>query len=287
MKGALAKAGEIDCDTSRVSLNEQKQDRVSTSLREGAVRVPAVTVAFWVTLALTGGMAQSGSAYLVQLLVPGVAVVISGIGLLAALVLQVASSRFMPWTFWLAVAQVGLFGSVAAHALQVGPGVSPLLCTAVLAVLLAVLFTAWRAAEATVSIHGVRTDRREAFYWAVVMCTFGLGTAAGDLTSVTLGLGYLESGLILAAVVALPAVARRGLGLSAVPAFWLTYLVTCALAAGLADWLATSHARGGLGLGAGPVWVVLVVLVTGFVAYMSDNPTSEGVADRDPADLVS
>jgi uncharacterized membrane-anchored protein len=269
-----------------VSLTEQKQDRASTSLRAAAVRVPALTVAFWVTLGLTAGMAESGSDYLVHLLVPGVALVISGIGLLAALVLQVASGRFVPWIFWLAVTQVGLFGSVATHALQVGLGAPAILCTALLACLLTGLFTAWRAAETTVSIHSVCTDRREAFYWAVVMCTFGLGTAAGELAAVTLDLGYLASGLIFAALVSLPAVARWRLGLSAILAFWLSYLVTCLLGASLADWLAAPDARGGLGLGAGPVSVVLVVLIAGFVAYMSDNPTSEGVADRHPADLV-
>jgi uncharacterized membrane-anchored protein len=237
-------------------------------------------------MGLTAAMAESGSDFLVRPLVPLVAVVISGIGLLAALVLQGAAGRYVPWIYWLAVTQVGLFGSVAAGALQVGLGVSPLLSTALFAALLAGTFTAWRATETTVSIHSICTTRREAFYWAVVMCTFALGTAAGELISVTLGLGYLRSGLIFAVVVGLPVAARRWLGLSATLAFWLVYLVTRLVGASLADWMGVSHARGGLDLGPGPVLLVLVVLIAGFVAYMKDNPTSEGVAEKHPADIA-
>jgi uncharacterized membrane-anchored protein len=265
--------------------NELKQDRPPTSLTEAAVRVPAMTVAFWVTMGLVAGMAESGSDFLVHQMVPVVAVVISGIGLLAVLVLQFAAGRYVPWVYWLAVALVGLFGSVAANALQVGPGVPPLLTTALFAAVLAGLFTAWRASEPTVSIHSICTSRREGFYWAVVMGTFGLGTAAGDVTAVTLDLGYLTSGLIFAVVVGLTVLARRWLGLDAILAFWLTYLGTRLLGASLADWIAVSQARGGLDLGSGPVSLVLAVVIAGFVAYLKDNPTSEGVADRHPADI--
>jgi uncharacterized membrane-anchored protein len=263
-----------------VPITELKQERPLTSLRQAAVRVPAVTVTFWITMGLTAGMAESGSDSLVHRLAPVAAVVISGIALLAALVLQFAAGRYVPWIYWLALALVGLFGAVAANAVQVGLGVPPRVSAAFLACLLAILFAFWRATETTVSIHSIYTTRREVFYWAVVMDIFALGTAAGDLTAVRLHLGYLSSAVLFAIVVAVPAAARRAFGLNSILAFWLAYIVTRLLGASLADWMGLSHAAGGLDVGAGPVSLALVVLIAGFVAYMTDNPTSEGVADK-------
>lgn len=239
-----------------------------------------MTVAFWITKGLTTGMGESTSDYLVHLMPPVTAVVIGGIALVAALVLQFAAGRYVPWIYWLTVAMVGVFGTMAADVLHVGLGVPYLVSTVFFAVSLAVVFALWYATEKTLSIHSIYTTRREIFYWAAVMTTFALGTAAGDLAAVTLHLGYLASGVMFAVVVAVPAVVQQRFGLNAILAFWLAYIVTRPLGASFADWMGVSHARGGLDLGAGPVSLALAVLIAGFVVYMTDNPTSEGVADK-------
>src|ERR1035438_700536 len=107
---------------------------------------------------------------------------------------------------------VGIFGTMAADVLHVGLGVPYIASTLFYAVVLAVVFRTWYVSEKTLSIHSIVTERREMFYWAAVLATFALGTAAGDLTAVTFGLGYFASGLMFAAVIALPAVGywRRG-----------------------------------------------------------------------------
>jgi uncharacterized membrane-anchored protein len=237
-----------------------------------------VTVTFWITMTLIAGMTETGSHYLVDLVAPVAAVAISGIALLAALVLQVAAGRYVPWVYWLAVALVGLFGTVAVDALQAGLDVPSSLSAVFLACVLAGLFALWQASETTVSIHSIYTNRREAFYWAAVMVTFGLGSAAVDLTAVTLHLGYLASGVIFAVLTGAVAAQRR-FGLNAISAFWLAYLGTRLLGGSLAYWLGAAHAERGLGLGSGRVSVALLVLVAGFVGYLKDNPATEGVAD--------
>jgi uncharacterized membrane-anchored protein len=95
-----------------------------------------------------------------------------------------------------------------------------------------------------------------------VQATFALGTAAGDLTASTLGLGYLASGTLFAAAIAAPAIARRWWGLNPVLAFWAAYVLTRPLGASFADWLAASPDRGGLDLGRYPRPVRAVVECT-------------------------
>jgi len=192
--------------------DELMQERPRASLRHGASKVPEVAVAFWLAKALTTGMGESSSDYLVHRLPPALAVALGGIALAGALALQFAARRYVPWIYWLAVAMVGVFGTMAADVLHVGLGVPYIVSTAFFAVSLTAIFALWWASEKTLSIHSIHTDRREVFYWAAVMTTFALGTAAGDMTAITLHLGYLSSGVMFAVVIAIPAVAHWRFG---------------------------------------------------------------------------
>jgi uncharacterized membrane-anchored protein len=263
-----------------VTTEETTQDPPHANLAQAAVRVPAVTVAFWVTKGLTTGMGESSSDYLVHGLPPVVAVALGGLALSGALALQFKARRYVPWIYWLAVAMVGVFGTMAADVLHVGLGVPYLVSTAFFAVCLAAVFALWYASEKTLSIHSIYTTRREVFYWAAVMATFALGTAGGDMTAVTLHLGYLASGVMFVVVVAVPAVAHRWFSLNAILAFWFAYVATRPLGASFADWMGVSTARGGLDLGAGPVSLALAILIVGFVVYMTVTATGEEVGSR-------
>jgi uncharacterized membrane-anchored protein len=256
-------------DTRPVTTDETKLARPLAVLAQSASKVPEVTVAFWITKGLTTGMGESSSDYLVHRLPPVVAVALGGIALVAALALQFAAGRYVPWIYWLAVAAVGVFGTMAADVLHVGLGIPYLVSTIFFAVSLAVIFALWYASEKTLSIHSIHTRRREAFYWAAVMTTFALGTAAGDMSAITLHLGYLWSGLMFAVVIAVPALAHWRFGMNAILAFWFAYIVTRPLGASFADWMGVSHARGGLALGAGPVGLALAGLIVVFVVYLS------------------
>lgn len=232
-------------------------------------KVPVVTAWFWIVKALTTGMGESTSDFLVHKLVPEIAVVIGGIGLVVALILQFRASRYVAWRYWLAVAMVGIFGTMAADAVHVALGVPYIASTLFYGAMLAAVFGSWYASERTLSIHSIVTPRRELFYWAAVLATFALGTAAGDLTAVTLGLGYFASGLLFAAAIAVPAIGYWRFDLNAILAFWSAYVLTRPLGASFADWLAVSHDRGGLDLGTGPVSLALAGLIALCVAYLS------------------
>lgn len=254
-------------------------------------KVPEVTAFFWVVKALTTAMGESTSDFLVHSLVPEIAVVIGGIAFCIALYIQFGKDRYVPWAYWLAVAMVGVFGTMAADVLHVGLGVPYLVSTVFYAAVLALVFRTWYRMEGTLSIHSITTQRRELFYWAAVLATFALGTAAGDLTAVTFGLGYFGSILLFGAVILIPALGYFRFGMNSILAFWFAYVLTRPVGASVADWLAVSSERGGLALGTGPVSLVLAAMIAGFVWYLTrtgrdtpaDQLTSHEPFNREPA----
>jgi uncharacterized membrane-anchored protein len=232
-------------------------------------KVPEVTAFFWIVKALTTAMGESTSDFLVHAMIPQIAVVLGGIAFTIALYIQFSKDRYVPWAYWLAVAMVGVFGTMCADVLHVGFGVPYIASTIFFAAALFAVFRTWYRSEGTLSIHSIRTPRRELFYWAAVVATFALGTAAGDLTAVTFGLGYFGSAVLFAAVIAIPALGYFRYRMNPILAFWFAYVVTRPLGASIADWLGKPSESGGLGLGLGPVSLVLAAMIAGFVAYLS------------------
>jgi uncharacterized membrane-anchored protein len=94
-----------------------------------------------------------------------------------------------------------------------------------------------------------------------------------------MGWGYLASGVVFAAAIAVPAIAHRRFGLGAIPAFWIAYVITRPLGASFADWMGVSKARGGLALGTGPVTIGWLVAIVALVAYLMITRTDVARAD--------
>ncbi|WP_435080519.1 COG4705 family protein [Clavibacter michiganensis] len=220
--------------------------------RYAASTVPAATGLFWILKVLTTGMGETASDFLATSFDPVLVVGLAGLAFLAALALQFRVRRFIPAVYWLAVLMVSVFGTMVADVLHVVVGVPYALSTAAFALALSAVFVVWWRVEGTLSIHAITTPRRALFYWLAVSGTFALGTAAGDLTASTLGLGYLPP----AVLIAVPAVAFRRGRMGAVAAFWAAYVITRPLGASICDWLADPVAARGLGLGTGPVTLV-------------------------------
>ena len=118
--------------------------------------------------------------------------------LLVALLVQLRMRRYVPWTYWLTVVLVSVVGTQITDALTDRLGVSLYVSTAVFAATLGTTFAIWYATERTLSIHTIVTTRRELFYWAAILFTFALGTAAGDLATEALGLGFNLGVIVLA-----------------------------------------------------------------------------------------
>ena len=235
----------------------------------GALRVPEITAYFWAIKALSTAMGESTSDYLVHAMNPELAVALGFVGFVAALALQFHVRRYIAWTYWLAVVGVGVFGTMAADVLHVGFGVPYIASSVLYAIALAAVFAGWYRTEKTLSIHSVDTPRRELFYWAAVVATFAMGTAVGDLTATTFGLGYFASGVLFAAVIAIPAIGYWRLRWNAIFCFWFAYVATRPLGASFADWMGKPKSSGRLGLGDGTVALALTVAIFCLVAFLA------------------
>src|SRR5215217_7342238 len=167
----------------------------------GTAKVPQVTLAFWIikiaatTLGETGGDAVTMSMNLGYLVGTGIFAVIFN----AAVILQIKAERFHPVLYWATIIASTTVGTTLAdfttRSLGVGyDGGSSLL----LLLLLLSLFT-WHRTLGSISVDTVTTPRAELFYWMTIMFSQTLGTALGDWTADTAGLGYVGAGLIFAA----------------------------------------------------------------------------------------
>jgi uncharacterized membrane-anchored protein len=250
---------------------ENIEDQAAAGRAAGTVpplKVPEILIIFWVIKLLTTAMGESTTDFLVFQIDPYVAVGFGFVGLGVALAIQLLARRYVAWIYWLTVVMVAVFGTMAADVAHVVLGIPYAVSSAFFAAALAVVFVVWYASERTLSIHSIYPGRRELFYWATVMATFALGTAAGDFTASTLGLGYFASVVLFAILFLVPAVGYRFFGLNSIFAFWFAYVVTRPLGASFADWLGKSR-LGGLGFGDGKVAVVLTVLIVALVGYLT------------------
>lgn len=233
-------------------------------------KVPEITIIFWVIKILSTTVGETGADYLAVHVGLGanVTAAIMVTLLIAALIGQARSRRYVPWTYWLTVVLVSVVGTQITDFLTDKLEISLYVSTTAFSVLLAVTFAVWYAFERTLSIHTIVTMRRELFYWAAILFTFALGTAAGDLATEALSLGFNVGVLVFGTLIAVITVAFY-LGANAVLAFWLAYILTRPLGASLGDLLAQSREYGGLGLGTTYTSLVFLAVIATLVVVVS------------------
>lgn len=240
-----------------------------TNYRRTMRKVPEITLIFWVVKLLSTAMGEATSDFFVFKINPYLAVILGGIVLIIALLIQFSVRRYIPWVYWFAVVMVAVFGTMAADVLHIQLVVPYAISTLLFSVCLVIVFIAWYKVEHTLSIHSINTKRRELFYWATVLATFALGTAAGDMTATTLGLGYFTSALMFSGLIVIPAIGNWLFKLNEVTAFWIAYVLTRPIGASFADWMGKSKVGGGLGWGNGHVGIVLSLIIIVFIGYMT------------------
>jgi uncharacterized membrane-anchored protein len=240
-------------------------------------KVPEVTAIFWIIKILSTTVGETGADYLAVHVgfgaTPTAAIMVGF--LTVVLLLQLRASSYVPWMYWLTVVLVSVVGTQITDLLTDRFEVSLYISTAAFAVALAAAFAIWYSVEHTLSIKTITTTRRELFYWLAILLTFALGTAAGDLASEALGLGFRLGVVAFGVLIAFVAVAYS-LGAPSVPAFWLAYILTRPLGASLGDLLSQSRGYGGMGLGTVVTSIVFLSIIVALVAWL----TFEGDRER-------
>jgi uncharacterized membrane-anchored protein len=233
-------------------------------------RVPQVTVDFWIVKLLAVTVGETAADFLNMNLGLGLSatsVIMSGL-LLAALFLQFAQSKYVPWIYWLAVVLISVVGTLITDNLVDNLGYSLQACTIGFSIALAATFAVWFAFEKTLSIHTIYTFRREVFYWLAILFTFALGTAAGDLAAEGLALGYLQAGLAYLALIAAIAAAYYVFKVNGILAFWLAYIFTRPMGASFGDLFSQPVEYGGLGFGTIMTSLLFLGGIVAVIVYM-------------------
>lgn len=234
-------------------------------------KVPEVTLYFWVIKVLCTTVGETAADLLNEkagLGLTGVSALMSGV-LAVVLVAQFRTSGYRAGVYWAAVALISVVGTLISDNLTDNIGVPLETSTAVFAIVLAVVFVVWYRRERTLSIHNIDSTSRESFYWLAVLFTFALGTAAGDLVSERMNLGYWLSAVLFALAIAAVAVAHFALGLDAVWSFWIAYILTRPLGASVGDYLSQPTGDGGLGLGTVLTSVLFLAVILSLVVFLS------------------
>src|SRR3982074_3483885 len=155
-------------------------------------KVPEVTAIFWIIKILSTTVGETGADHLavhVGLGASATAVIMVGF-LVAALALQLRARSYVPWIYWLTVVLLSVVGTQITDLLTDKLEISLYFSTTLFAAPLAGTFALWYGVEQTLSIHTIVTRRRELFYWSAILFTFALGTAAGDLATEALMMGF-------------------------------------------------------------------------------------------------
>lgn len=242
------------------------------------MKVPIITATFWTIKILSTTVGETVADFLAVNVGLGPMLTTSiMVALLAvALVIQFRKDRYTPWIYWLCVVLVSIVGTQITDFFTDTLGVSLFVSTGIFTALLIVVFLAWHRQEGTLAITSIDTVRREAFYWAAILTAFALGTAAGDLATEALGLGFLL-GSIIFGVLILACWASIRAGAPVVAAFWVAYVLTRPLGASIGDLLTQDRSYGGLGVGAALTSVLFLVVIVVLVAREQLNVQRHGV----------
>jgi uncharacterized membrane-anchored protein len=260
-------------------------------------KVPEVTLYFWAIKCLCTTIGETFSDNLVSSWAPGgdnatphalqmtlwkvtgctVAV------LVVLLAIQFTRRRYVAPVYWANIVVISLVGTQITDLFE-GQGAVPnhmWAITIVSLTLLALVFLVWWLVERTLSMHSIRTWRREAFYWLAILTTFATGTAVGDLIAEKFSMGYLTTLLLFVAVIAAIAAVWRFTQVNGVLAFWLAYIMTRPLGASTGDFL-SQNGNQGLNLGTSVTSYIFLGIIVALVAFLQIRKP-----DVTPAELAN
>lgn len=242
----------------------------SKDYQQALLRVPEVTLVFWIIKTLSTTVGETGADFLAVGLhwgMPATAMLVLGI-MAVLLYLQFGRfKRYVPGNYWTLVVLMSVVGTLITDMLVDLAGVSLGTLSIIFTIMMLAGFYLWYREEGTLSIHSIYTGKREAWYWVVILLAFALGTGVGDLISEHFALGYSNALLLFGGLITLVAVAHYVFKLNAITAFWLAYVLTRPLGASLGDFLIQTPADGGMGVNMSTVNIVFLLGILSLVGY--------------------
>lgn len=237
---------------------------MNTTKQENMSKVPEVTLLFWIikiaatTLGETGGDAVSMSMSLGYL----VGTLIFAAIFAVAVIAQISAKRFHPLLYWTTIIATTTVGTTMADFADRSLGIGYAGGTSILFALLMASLFSWHRTLGSVSIEGISSPKAEIFYWVTIMFSQTLGTALGDWTADSAGLGYMGSAIVFGALLACVAAAYYWTTISRTVLFWAAFVLTRPLGAVVGDLLDKPLDAGGLALSRYSASAVLLLVIS-------------------------
>jgi len=242
-------------------------------------KVPQITIFFWIIKIMATTVGETAADLLNESLNLGLTITtcIMSALLIVSLYHQFNAKKYVPGIYWLSVVLISVVGTLITDNLTDNLGVSLIITTIIFAIALIITFFVWHSSEKTLSIHSIFTVKREAFYWLAILFTFALGTAAGDLIAEGLNIGYFNSALMFAGMIALVLVAFYVFKVNDVVCFWIGYILTRPLGASLGDLLSQPKDNGGLGLGTIVTSAIFLIAILATTIYLTKTKKDQKI----------
>lgn len=216
-----------------------------------SIKVPAVTLSFWLikimatTLGETGGDAVSMSMQLGYLL----STVIFAVLFAVAVTAQVSAKRYHPFLYWITIIATTTVGTTLADFADRSLGIGYAGGSSILLLLLLISLQVWKRDMGSISVGSIHTKKAEIYYWVTIMFSQTLGTALGDWTADTAGLGYIGGAVVFTILLIAVVAAYYRTTISHTTLFWTAFILTRPLGAVVGDLLDKPVDAGGLALG--------------------------------------
>ena len=251
-------------------MNEEQKDILS--------KVPEVTLIFWImkilatTLGETGGDTLSMSMNLGYLVGTGIFAVI----FVVAVIAQISAKKFHPVLYWTTIVATTTVGTTLADFADRSLGIGYAGGTTILFTLLMASLFLWHRTLGSVAVDTVNTPKSEMFYWVTIMFSQTLGTALGDWTADTAGIGYVGGAIVFGTMLAIIAVAYYRTSISRTILFWAAFILTRPLGAVVGDFLDKPINQGGLNLSRYSASATILVLIVFCIFIFSHKPAKRG-----------
>jgi len=254
-----------------------RRKTMKTKQQELLSKVPEVTLIFWIikilatTLGETGGDALSMSMNLGYLVSTGIFAAIFAV----AVIVQVLAKKFHPVVYWTTIVATTTVGTTLADFVDRSLGIGYAGGTTILFILLMASLWLWHRTLGSVAVDTVSSPKSEMFYWVTIMFSQTLGTALGDWTADTTGLGYGGAAIVFGTMLAVIAAAYYRTNINRTALFWAAFILTRPLGAVVGDFLDKPISKGGLELSRYSASATLLLLIVLCIFFFPHKPAKK------------
>ena len=234
-------------------------------------RVAGLSLFFWIVKILSTTVGETAADFVavdMNIGLVGTSLVM-GLITIGAVIWNFKLKKYFAPSYWFLIVMMSIEGTLITDILVDDFNISLITLDLIFFIAMALGFLIWYKTEGTLSIHKITNNKREVFYWLIVLITFALGTGIGDTVSEHLNFGYSNSLMLFGAIFLIAGALFYVKILDGITAFWIAFIVTRPIGASLGDLFIQSPADGGMGISAGSINITFFTIILIVVSYLS------------------